>query len=235
MLSKRFSIPLLITGLFLGSMALTRLAKDPLDQKALWAMLATHTITPERAQTLQKEYKNAYYARFEASKSDRPAAILSSEIKAVLDEVLADFGLNDIKILPMTDFSPAYATDSYLFINEKALKEYDPACWHFMIGHELGHIIHQDGSTYFALSQVISKEGMKDPQHPLNQYRHFCERRADYTAITKGPKYAQGAELFFSSFLATHGEDTSSTHPSIASRLQMAQAYTGSKPASALA
>lgn len=232
---KRLYIPLIFVGLYLASIWLLKVQKDPLEAKGLWANLATHGITPEQASDLQKQYKNAYYDRFEASKITIPPANLSPEIKAVISEVKADFGLTDLKILPMTDFSPAYATDSFLFINEKALKEYDPACWHFMIGHELGHIINQDGSTYFALSQVISKEGMKDPQHPLNQYRHFCERRADYTAIAKGPKYAKGAELFFSSFLANHGEDTSGTHPSIASRLQMAQVYTGSKPAPTLA
>lgn len=196
------------------------------EEEEIWQALAQMGITKER---YEREYNQRYanYLKSDVPFSTKP---VSPETRAFVQQILQKEGINPahIGIYQFNDFSPAAATDNFIYVCENAFNKLSHAGKEFVICHEVQHMLHKDNSNRFILEEMVgketgqlAKEGNKN--HPLLRLSRFKERRADIRVALRNPNLSHAYVCFAKEYYNTIGETPGFTHPKNSVRVQLAQ------------
>ncbi len=153
---------------------------------------------------------------------------VSPKTETIVRTVLDDFGVNQnrISVIPINHHCCAGATEFGVYVNELRFNTLTPDEQYFVIGHEIQHVIHEDGSTKYAMKQCDNQKTKEELQHALNMYSRFTEERADIKAALKNERYARGYVAYMERVIAGDTSDEKKggiTHPKYSKRLLMAK------------
>ncbi len=195
------------------------------EEKKIWHELSSQIrLSQQECSQLKAQwYENYKNGEQKVRHSELNKHPLSTATQQRVASILADFNLSYIPLVSWKDSSVASATDSFLFINERAFNKLSPQAQKFIIGHEVQHYIHKDCSTNYVIKRFFRKAlGSLPKEHPVNKLSRFQEIRADVKSSIKNKEYAQGY-VEFMQLLMKKRENSGITHPKNSLRFSIAQ------------
>ncbi|HEX2978086.1 MAG TPA: hypothetical protein VHO47_03125 [Candidatus Babeliales bacterium] len=196
------------------------------QEQQTWNALTSVDIEKE---TLESKANQLEPALLKQQKETKSSGTVSQETKDFALSILSSCGIDTKNILVVaTDMeSPAAATETVLYINEKLLKSYSKNVQHFILGHEAQHMIHKDYLNKWALTNVMKDKNVSyerdEVNDPSNCYSRFCEWRADVNSALKGKEFAEGYLEFVQSMVDEDYFNPGTTHPLDSERLALAK------------
>lgn len=145
---------------------------------------------------------------------------LSPDTIAIVREVMAEFGIDENKIL----IRPGRATQlngCTLEINEERHMAKPVEQAKSVIAHELVHYVYGDCFTRVSIQSILSDgsgQYTNKVRANYNRYLRFQELRADKVAASKNIEYAKGLRNFFEALLEKCGDRGGNSHPKTSER-----------------
>jgi hypothetical protein len=192
------------------------------EEARIWSGFEKVGITKDEFEELKEYAQKTIDASFKQEASTISVATIN-----LINTVCKDMNYTKpFNILSFSDSSTcAQSTSKTLSINEKDFLQLPRDAQKWVIAHEITHMIHLDSINNMVLEKLIVDKKLTDNDQIKKlraNYFLMQENRADFTAASINPEYAQGFYSFMQ-FEAKHYIDViNSDHPQIAQRLENA-------------
>ena len=157
---------------------------------------------------------------FETYKSNNRKNITKAT-QQLIDHVAQDFQINTDEFMILTDKRdiPATMRGCVLYVNENLLTSYSTKAQQYVVAHEFGHMVYDDGAFITALQNQLDMDNEQN-SNLFDSLSRFQEARADIFAGTKNLAYAEGGIEFFNDLYQRYGDPLAISHPQTLDRIE---------------